>query len=258
MQSTEFSFNGIHSYDMGFMNIRIGGSDAKRPIIGNRKANTSKYANKDLEFIQSIEKEPIEIELLIAPTNDRAWTPKMYNDLVSWLVQDEYKEFYSGDDPYRVYYAICTNVVTWEGLNDYGAIPVTFTTNSNHAWSIPVRVHEEIVGYREFEVENSSTFKGKKYYPKVIFKNNNSGGTLTIENTTYGSDEQKISIIDSLAKNDIVVMDNEYRMIYVVDKPTNIYGKQFNKRWFYLVDGINKIKVCGDCEVTMDLQFPIV
>lgn len=254
MQSSEFSFNGIQSYDKGFMNIRMGSETAKRPLVGARKSNMSNYSNKGVYFLQSIEKEPIEFELLIAPTEDKKWTRELYDELIAWLVCDDFKEFYSGDDPHKVYYAICKDYVTWEGLNDYGAIPFSFTTNANHGWSIPERVEIKNTGTKFVDIVNKNVFNND-HYPQMVIKKTNSGGDVTI--TNYSNDKYALNL-KNLSVNETIFVDNEYRIIYCVDSPRNIYGESFNKNWFYLTSGKNHIEIKGDCEIIMDLQFPVV
>lgn len=252
MQSSEFSFNGIQSYDKGFMNIRMGSKTAKRPIVGSRKPNVSNYSNKGVYFLQSVEKEPIEFELLIAPTEDKKWTRELYNEVVSWLVHDEFKEFYSGDDPHKMYYAICKDYLSWEGLNDYGAIPFSFTTNANHAWTIPERMVVKNSGTKFIDIENKSVFN-TNFYPLIAIKKNTSKGNVSITNYT----NNKFALeLKNISENEIIVIDNEYRIIYAKDNPRNVYGQSFNKNWFYLVKGNNHIEIKGDCEVIFDLQFP--
>lgn len=252
MQASEFSFNGIQSYDKGFMNIRMGSETARRPIVGSRKPNVSNYSNKGVYFLQSVEKEPIEFELLIAPTEDKKWTRELYNEVVSWLVHDEFKEFYSGDDPHKMYYAICKDYLSWEGLNDYGAIPFSFTTNANHAWTIPERMVVKNSGTKFIDIENKSVFN-TNFYPLITIKKNKSKGNVSITNYT----NNKFALeLKNISENEIIVIDNEYRIIYAKDNPRNVYGESFNKNWFYLVKGNNHIEVKGDCEITFDLQFP--
>ena len=252
MQSSEFSFNGIQSYDKGFMNIRMGSETAKRPIVGSRKPNVSNYSNKGVYFLQSVEKEPIEFELLIAPTEDKKWTRELYNEVVSWLVHDEFKEFYSGDDPHKMYYAICKDYLSWEGLNDYGAIPFSFTTNANHSWTIPERMVVKNSGTKFIDIENKSVFN-TNFYPLITIKKNKSKGNVSITNYT----NNKFALeLKNISENEIIVIDNEYRIIYAKDNPRNVYGQSFNKNWFYLVKGNNHIEIKGDCEITFDLQFP--
>ena len=253
MQSSEFSFNGIQSYDKGFMNIRMGSETAKRPLVGARKANMSNYSNKGVYFLQSVEKDPIEFELLIAPTEDKKWTRDLYNELISWLVCDEFKEFYSGDDPHKMYYAIVKDYVTWEGLNDYGAIPFSFVTNANHAWTIPERKKINVSGSTFIDIQNKSVFS-KDFYPLMTIKKTNAKGNITISN--YTNDKYTMELKD-IAKDEIIEIDNEYRIIYAKGNPRNVYGDSFNKNWFYLVQGNNHIEIKGDCEITFDLQFPI-
>lgn len=252
MQSSEFSFNGIQSYDKGFMNIRMGSETAKRPIVGSRKPNVSNYSNKGVYFLQSVEKEPIEFELLIAPTEDKKWTRELYNEVVSWLVHDEFKEFYSGDDPHKMYYAICKDYLSWEGLNDYGAIPFSFTTNANHAWTIPERMVVKNSGTKFIDIENKNVFN-TDFYPLITIKKKKSKGNVSITNYT----NNKFALeLKNISENEIIVIDSEYRIIYAKDNPRNVYGQSFNKNWFYLVKGNNHIEIKGDCEVIFDLQFP--
>lgn len=254
MQSSEFSFDGVQSYDKGFMNIRMGSELAKRPLVGSRKINTSNYSNKGIYFLQSVEKDPVEFELLIAPTEGKKWTKNLYNELISWLVCDEFKEFYSGDDPHKVYYAIVKDYLDWEGLNDYGAIPISFTTDANHAWTLPERLQHTISGSKVINIQNKSVFNAN-FYPHITIKKTKSKGTITLIN--HSNNDYTMELKD-VANGEVIQMDNEYRIIYAVGSPRNVYGESFNKNWFYLVGGNNRIEIKGDCEITFDLQFPTV
>lgn len=239
---------------MGYYSVRVGGGDAKVELLGDRDIKTVTYPNKKHNYISNIEAEPIEFKLQIIPVDERQWTKQMYTNVCEWLVHDTYKEFISEDDPSKVYYVIATGATHWEGVLKYGHIEFEFTTNAYHAWTFPSYKHFVVDGESTFYIDNLCNVGDRTYSPYIKVKKKKDKGNIQIFNE---SDGNRCTELKSISSSDSFDMDNEYHL-FITDTPTNYYGKHFNKKWFKLVAGRNKIKVKGNCELTFEMQFPVV
>ena len=253
MKSYFFEFDGKKSYDMGFMNVRISKSEAKRKLVGKQKINVAENIRYRKNFIQSTQRDPIIFTLRITPNDGEEWTDELLERLVKWLSTEDYRPFVSGDNPALVCYAKCTSDFTWQGLYDYGTIELEFETNANTYFTKPAYVTYQVTGSQDITINNKSVTNDINY-PLIEITKTNATGSIEIINHT---DNERLTSISQLNKGEKLGLDNEFHLIQS-KTPFNFYGERFNKKWFRLLPDVNHITVKGDCEIAFRLQFEAV
>lgn len=254
MRSEYFTFDGRKSLDMGYYSVRVGEPDAEQELLGDKKPKTITYGTKLHNYINKIEYEPIEFKLQIIPIKEKQWTIEMFSTVCEWLIRDEYKPFISEDDPSKILYAISTGSTSWKGVMLYGVMEIDFITNAYHAWTYPRIESVSVQGSKTINIKNLKNVGDRLYSPAIEIEKTGGNGDITITNLSNNNKETKLTNIND---KETFTMDNDYH-IFKSDTPTNYYGEHFNKQWLYLIEGNNKLKIDGNCNLEFKLQFPIV
>ncbi len=121
-----------------------------------------------------------------------------------------------------------------------------FTSVSPWAYSPPIVLTETISGSKTIKINNSSDDLYEYVYPKIVYKNNTSEGSLKITNKTT----QETTQINGLDINEIVTMSNN--MTITSDKPSKIFGNTFNFVFPRLAPGVNNLTIVGTGNITFE------
>jgi hypothetical protein len=121
-----------------------------------------------------------------------------------------------------------------------------FTSVSPWAYSPPRVLTETISGSKTIKINNSSDDLYEYVYPKIVYKNNTSEGSLKITNKTT----QETTQINGLDINEIVTMSNN--MTITSDKPSKIFGNTFNFVFPRLAPGVNNLTIVGTGNITFE------
>ena len=84
-------------------------------------------------------------------------------------------------------------------------------------------------------------------YPKVVFTNKVTNGSLRIYNTTTREEV----VLNNLAMNEVITMEN--KIIYS-DNTAKIFGNDFNFTWLRFTQGYNHINMTGTGHVTIEYR----
>lgn len=90
-----------------------------------------------------------------------------------------------------------------------------------------------------YSICNCSDESSVYVYPNVTFVNKAPNGTLRIMNNTTGEE----TIIRNLGINETITLNNN-KIIYS-DKPSKIFGNDFNSNWLRFVQGYNHLNITG-------------
>lgn len=91
-----------------------------------------------------------------------------------------------------------------------------------------------------YHICNCSDESAVYIYPNVTFVNKVPNGSLSIINNTTGEE----TLIKNLGINEIVKMDSN-KIIYS-DKPSKVFGDDFNSNWLRFVQGYNHLNITGN------------
>lgn len=261
MESLHFIYDGKTSDEMGLYIMRIdsSGGFVEVPFWGEAEIEEERYHNKLTPYYFSISYEPIEftVQFVLADKymQPKKWTPQERYKIGEWLAPNGYKPFQTSDDLGKIYYAMCVSPVNLHLLNTKGYIEVTFRTNSPFAWTTPIADTINLsdnTSTRIIELENRSNVL-KYYYPQLEIELVNNETNVSLRNLSDGG---RVFSFEELLPNEIVSVDNKNKLI-LSNNPLSNPFKKFNRNWFRLVKGINRIEITGQCIIRYRMQFPI-
>lgn len=251
--SEYFSFDGRSSQEFGLMLVKTNDGLISGQFGVNRSLVKEYIPKANKFYTYGVAEEPLKFTIQIAKTDE--WTDNFILDVVNWLFVDDYKAFYSYDNPSIVYW--CMPVGNPErffnGLKQ-GYAELEFECDSSHAWS-PIQISNFDLINNEtttvIELENKTNIY-KYYYPKLEFTLQGST-SLTLKNLTDGGRE---FIFTELTDGETISVDNEKKII-ISSMPSVYRYSNFNKNWFRLTQGMNYIEVIGKCTLDFKCEFPI-
>lgn len=262
---TESSFiiDGIKSSDLGINGvsiIRLGGeTEISTPWIGGKDIIEEKIARKDIPYFYGTSKQPIEFSLKFSILDD-VFSPEILLELGKIFGSGKYITFQSSDYMGKIFYVIATspiNPITYGQFK--GWFEVTFRNSAPYCFSLPqISTFDlsTITTPTTIEIFNKSNvpdYKGDYYYyPEVYIdlKNNNTG--ITISNL---SDDNRQTTLTGCTANDSIYMNGQMKQISATNT-TSIFSK-FNKKWFRLSYGLNRIQVNNPCIIQFKCQYPL-
>lgn len=170
-----------------------------------------------------------------------------------WLTgnpEANWMDLYVGDEvKYRI---LCTIQDVKPYKMDARTIGLNIYCESLSPWAYsPTQVvSQSILGEETLEINNQSDDLYTYVYMKTKYENS-AGDNLIIENTTIGEKTE----VNNLAVNEIVTLDSN--QLIISDKPSRIFGNDFNFIWPKLKAGINNFKISGYGTITFEYLFPI-
>lgn len=126
-------------------------------------------------------------------------------------------------------------------------IKAEFTSVSPWAYS-GLQVHDiTLDGTKSmYPICNTSDENSVYVYPKVVFINKESNGTLRLFNTTTREE----TLLKNLRMNEVIALDSN-KIIYS-DNDTRVFGEDFNSQWLRFVPGYNHITMTGVGHITIE------
>jgi phage-related protein len=98
---------------------------------------------------------------------------------------------------------------------------------------------------------NKSDDKGAYLYPKLVITMNNSGGNVTITNS---SDASRVFSFTGLLTSEVITIDNSLQQI--TSSTGLLRMSNFNKKFFRLIPEINNLRFQGNiASIDMTYQF---
>lgn len=252
MISTKFYFDGIHSDTKGLSLIRTSGGIFDLPFVTARNIREEYPTNAIAPYHFGTQLQPQTITMAFSTLINNMTSSKL-QEIASWLFQDDYKEFYSEDNPDKRYYLIATSEINFKtnGANE-GYLEVQFRSKYPYALTMAATPTYTISGSGNIVINNTSNVY-RYYYPELQFTvNSSSPTTITFTNTT---DSNRITSFTGLSNGEIIYMNNQKRTL--ISSTGNYRYNSFNKNWLRLIQGINTISVSGNVSVMFRTQFPI-
>ena len=266
MQSEHFIFDGVSSEEIGLYIIRMDKGFISNAYVGEKKIKSEIKSNRVESLMQGVAHYVIKFDLEMVLLDDnkelREWTPVARQEVAKLLFKDRYCSFQSADDLGKVYYGMFTNAQQIFTMNGTGYLKLSFTTNAYTAWSNVLNhsfnFWNNDASGRIIEIINESNI-GKKYKPKIEIEMLEEEGLIDAEFKIFNiSNNNKEFSFKDLRFDEVISVDNMNGIIKS-SYPININPyDNFNKQWFELVYGVNKLKIFGKCKINIQAQFPIM
>jgi phage-related protein len=248
--STDFYYNGVSSESMGLSLIRLNSGIFPVPYVPARDIIEEFPTMAKAPYVFKSKQQQYTINAVFSTlTNDM--TPAKLKTLATWLFQEDYKEFYTEDEPDKIFYLFATNQVDFmtNGANE-GYFEVQFKSKFPYALTTSATPTSTITGSGTIVIDNlSNAFQ--YYYPEIEITVN-SGTSVSFTNT---SDSNRVTSFSGLTTAEVLYVNNEKKQL--VSSTANYRYDGFNKNWLRLVQGVNTISVTGNATIEFRTQFPV-
>lgn len=250
-----FLFDNISSKDMGLYIVRIDSSEISSIFSHSQSIVEQTRYNNNVPLFSRVEKSPLEFEITCSLL-DEEFTPEKKMQLSRWLICDVYKPFVSEDNPNLIYNVISTdqiNLITFGSLKGY--FTIKFRCDAPWGYS-PTYLEtfdlSEITIPTIIEIENRSNAV-QHLYPEIEFTLSDTNTGVSLINLSNAGEEFKYT---NLSVNEKIYTNNERKQII---SDLNLYRLgNFNKKWFRLVYGVNRIQITGKCQISFRYRFPLL
>ena len=244
-----FTFNGTYSRDLGVSIATFNDNDMFHDM-GIEYSSDMEVENNLIEYSPYYKEnpsEPSEIELDLLLYNPDTMEALPINDnideLMSWLITDDFAPFITDDNPDVIYYFKVVNLVKVLTFSGTGYLRVTFKPYSKYAYK-----REEY----EARVTSSSTltiYNPSRQLYKPIIELTNLGNTSTVNKIN------NMEII-GLNTNEIIKIDNLTKLV-VNENGINKFNS-CNRQWIELEPRKNNtITFSGNCKIKIICEYPL-
>lgn len=256
MISTGFTFDGIHSDDMGMMIVRTEGGLIPVPYASAKNIIEEKVTRIPTPYFFRASLEPMTFSLTFSLKENEYWTEQKKYAIANWLFKPYYKEFISDDYADKIFYVMATNMVEFitDG-NENGYIKVDFRCKNPYALT-PILINDfdlsDNTTTDTILLTNQSNIGLDYYYPELEITVVSPSTSFSLTNV---NDNSRVVSFTGLSGGEKIYLNNEKKQI--ISSTGNYRFGSWNKNWFRLVPGDNSIIVAGRVIIQVRCQFPI-
>lgn len=246
-QSTNFTFDGISSEDMGVHAIQTGNGLFKETFLPQRVIVETRIGGRDKPYHQRVELLPLSFNLNIFIEE---WKQRdNLRQIARWLNQDYYKPFFFNDNPDRIAYAMVdgSSSLYHNGMRE-GYVTLNIKCNSPYTYS-PLQTHELSTSESDsYQIFNEGDLSVK---PVIWITKTKSDGGISIVNSTT----DQIMALNNLKKDEEIFIDFENYQIESSLESLGVYRHDdHNDVWLELAMNENSLKLTGDFEAKIEYQ----
>lgn len=252
--SSKFIFNGVHCEDM-YVSLISMESDVLNKYGFDYSEEITMIKNKRFSSYylgEQPEAEDITLCMVLSDINDNVmtWDRATLDNVLGWLIQDDFCPFISEDDTDLVYYLKAIKVSKYFTYDMKGYIEVTFRPYSNYGYK---HISKTITTETEKEVKllNGSNVD-YEYSPIITIKNL---GDISNEIKIKNLNNNIEFIIQGLETDELVTVDCLMGTVFNINGENRLAN--CNREWIKLAKGNNSFKILGKSEIKIDCQFPI-
>ena len=274
-----FVFNGINSEDFDVVIAWIDSVDIDTSNNGlNReiyKSITNKRKVKD-NMYGTENTEPIVFPFSIVKIHGGEISRPESIRINQWLTHSPLPQLlkFNDNDSYMLhYYAVCTQINDIIIGGKLIGKELRFETNSPYAFMGKIEKTFDITESQTFYLNNTADTYDGYFYPnitinttstdKIVIENmtDKKSVTLDMNNITTDENGNKTVILNCM---NMTITDINDKLIYASDLGWNAYYQSYvfstdsymnNIYWFRLLNGMNEIKITGDCTFKIECEF---
>lgn len=250
IESLDFYFDGISSVDMGVRQVTTESGLFNEQFIAPKRINEEKIRGNDKSYLLGVERDSLSFPLTLWFEN--GFDEEKLNEIAFWLDQNQYKPFYTADNPDRIFYCMSTDSSEhihngiqqgYLKLNMKCNVPYTVTPvyDETHDFST------NTTSGMDLTFINNGIWECKPFLTIKMLED----GDLSIVNTSDGGREFKFT---GLSNGETVRVDNEMEDIES-DIPGVWRYDSFNDNYLTFPRGYNYLKVYGKCQLEFKYRF---
>lgn len=178
-EGIDFYYDDIYSVDMGLINCKIDSGFFEEPFVAQREIKEITIRGKDKPYFQEVRRSPLEFTLTFAFLD--YFDEHLIREVAKWLDKDQYKPFYTSDNPERIFYCmmVSDSQLFHNGLKQ-GYVQTKWRCDSPYSYS-PYKISKI---YDWDEVPKTTTDNNFSSGELIGVKVNNSGQLILNENKT--------------------------------------------------------------------------
>lgn len=253
--SENFYLNDVSNIDMGVVLVSMN-SDVLMDYGIKYKESLQVEMSRNNHFYYSQNAEVDTFTLTVALVdrfgNPKEWTIDDRTRIVDWFVTKDFIPFISCDDNTLIYYLKCVEYTKKFNAIGQGVMEFVMQPESKYVHT-PITHHTYVIkGERDINIKCLDNVNDR-YYPKMeIIQLDKGKQSIEISNLTFRSDS---FIVNNLMENERVEIDH---LLKSINSNMETYKlKDINRKWFYLKRGLNKIRIKGNCEIRITVQFQL-
>lgn len=252
-EGLNFVYDGIRSSEMGLMNVTVGGGFLEEPFLAERSIDEVQIKGRDKAYFRGISYSPLSFRLQFA-FKDR-YDENSIRRVARWLNQTTYKEFYTEDNPNRIFMCMMnsSSSLMHNGLKQ-GYLEIEMRCDSPYSYSPIYKTNE-----RQPLDFSANTEAGAAYVfdnigdvdcQPEMWLEKVGAGDVRIVNLSDGAKEFKLT---GLADKEVVYIDNENRHLEssLRDNPYDL----FNRGYLSLPWGANNLRIYGNVKISFRYRF---
>jgi len=247
LESLGFNFDGIHSSQLGILNVYVDAGLFQEVFLPTRTINEVVIRGRSTPYPQGVTYAPLEFPVKIA--FEDGYDSQKIREVARWLCKDYYAPLTFDSNPERVFYGMFVNdsSLTHNGVQQ-GYVTLAVRCNSPFSYSHFKDSDDfHIDGEEIIEIHNDGDLPIK---PEIdIYKIGR--GSLTINNFSTRDNPFEFDILED---QETIYVDNEEEVIETDISNTERYDN-FNDNYLTLERGVNRLIITGSCIVRFRYQF---
>lgn len=257
---TGFVFDDIDAYErFGIIVVKPDSSGMiQMPFGVNREIIQEKVAGNPIPFFYGVDENQLPIKINIMKENGK-WSTKERKEIIQWLFQKTYKPLISYDNPDIAYFVLIEGEPQrYDTSLQEGYAELQFRSLAPWGYSYPKSVlyypkHTLINNNNIITIDNKSNVQ-KYYYPEIQFEIL-SGTSFSVQNLSLQGETFEFT---DLQTNEILYVNNNKKFIQSSLESNGIFRRDnFNGKWLRLIQGRNRLKIIGDVNLELRVQYPI-
>ena len=265
-----FVFNGINSEDFDVIiawlnsDVDVSTNGLNREVV---KSQSNKRKTRD-NIYGTETTEPIVFTFSLVKINGEEISRPESIRMNQWLTSSSLPQLliFNDCDSYRLhYYAVCTQINDFVIGGRLVGKELRFETNSPYAFMDKIEKNFDVTDTQTFYLNNTSDTYDGYFYPtitintntndKVVIENVTDKKSVTLDFTNVDADENGNKTV-ILSSENMILSDRNNDLLYLSAVGWNENYQSYvsstdsymtNLYWFRLVNGLNEIKVTGNC-----------
>ncbi|WP_010498398.1 distal tail protein Dit [Paenibacillus elgii] len=133
-EGIDFYYDGVYSLDMGLINCKVESGFFEEPFLSQREIHEISVRGRDKPYFQGVKRSPLSFSLTFAFVD--YYDEEKIRAVARWLNKDNYKPFYTSDNPERIFYCMLESESTLlhNGLKQ-GYVNLKFRCDSPYSYS---------------------------------------------------------------------------------------------------------------------------
>ena len=251
----DFSFNGENSSLYGLMLYEFGGNGQEDVAFGNKASIVESRTNNRIQPVHhgvNYNSSPLEFKLVFG--GERPLDRFELERIAFWLTGHQdygWLQINQPDMMHVQYKCIFTSLKPLSSGTEIYAFEATIKCDCPYAYGHPFERSYTINGETTITFRNDGTVRE---YLKPLLKYQTANGVSKVKIVNLNDSDREFSISSLPSSGITFTVDSNTGIIQEITSDYNLYGG-FNKNFFRLVPGENKLVVTGDGTLTISGRF---